>query len=67
MVNASLVAMEINSLLPSGETPRDTEGYEGFYHLTDMKGDVAEASSITLSGITRQILLRRGNRHCTKL
>ena len=43
MVNASLVAMEINSLLPSGETPRDTEGYEGFYHLTDMKGDVAEA------------------------
>lgn len=43
MVNASLVAMEINSLLPSGETPRDTEGYKGFYHLTDMKGDVAEA------------------------
>lgn len=43
MVNASLVAMEINSLLPPQETPRDTEGYEGFYHLTDMKGDVAEA------------------------
>lgn len=43
MVNASLVAMEINSLLPAGETPRDTDGYEGFYHLTDMKGDVGEA------------------------
>lgn len=43
MVNASLVAMEINAMLPSGETPRDTDGYEGFYHLTDMKGDVAEA------------------------
>ena len=43
MVNASLVAMEINSLLPAGETPRDTDGYEGFYHLTDIKGDVGEA------------------------
>ena len=31
MINASLVAMEINSMLPSGETPRGTEGYEGFY------------------------------------
>lgn len=43
MVNAALIAMEINSLLPAGETPRDTEGYEGFYHLTEMRGDVAEA------------------------
>lgn len=43
MVNAALTAMEINSLLPSSETPRDTEGYEGFYHLTSMSGDVAEA------------------------
>ena len=43
MVNAAFVAMEINSLLPAGETPRDTDGYEGFYHLTDMKGDVGEA------------------------
>ena len=43
MVNASLVAMEINSMLPEGETPRDTDGYEGFYHLIDMKGDVGNA------------------------
>ncbi len=43
MINAALVAMEINSLLPSQETPRDTEGYEGFFHLTDMEGDVAHA------------------------
>lgn len=43
MVNASLVAMEINSLLPPSETPRETEGYEGFYHLLDMKGDVSQA------------------------
>ena len=43
MINASLVAMEINSALPSMETPRGTEDYEGFYHLTNMSGDVAKA------------------------
>jgi tripeptide aminopeptidase len=43
MVNASLVAFEINSMLPSGDTPRNTKGYEGFYHLTDMEGDVTNA------------------------
>ncbi len=43
MVNASLVAMEINALLPAAERPEHTEGYEGFYHLTDMHGTVAEA------------------------
>ena len=44
MINASLVAFEINSLLPGCETPRGTEGYEGFYHLTDISGDVAHAT-----------------------
>lgn len=44
MINASLVAMEINSMLPSGDTPRDTEGYEGFYHLCEMSGDVERAN-----------------------
>ncbi len=44
MINASLVAMEINSLLPGTETPRDTEDYEGFYHLMSMTGEVASAS-----------------------
>lgn len=43
MINAALVACEINSMLPSGETPRDTEGYEGFYHLCDMSGDCSHA------------------------
>lgn len=43
MINASLVAMEINSMLPAGDTPRNTEGYEGFFHLTDMSGDVEKA------------------------
>ena len=43
MINAALVAMEFNAMLPSCETPRGTENYEGFYHLHDMKGDVSNA------------------------
>lgn len=43
MINAALAAMEFNQMLPSGETPRGTSGYEGFFHLTDMSGDVSEA------------------------
>ena len=43
MVNAALVAMEFNAMLPAGDTPRDTEGYEGFFHLLEMSGDVAAA------------------------
>ena len=43
MVNASLLAMEINSMLPAAERPEYTEGYEGFFHLTDMKGNVEKA------------------------
>lgn len=43
MINAALVAMEINSMLPVGETPRHTDMYEGFFHLTQMQGNVEEA------------------------
>ena len=42
MINALLVAMELNSMLPD-ETPANTEGYEGFFHLTDMSGNVERA------------------------
>ena len=44
MINASLIAMEINSLLPADEVPSKTEGYEGFFHLTDMEGCVERAT-----------------------
>ena len=44
MLNASLVAFEINSMLPTVETPANTEGYEGFFHLTDMEGTVERAT-----------------------
>ena len=50
MVNAALVGCEIASMLPETETPAHTEGREGFFHLTDMSGDVASA---TLSYIVR--------------
>lgn len=43
MINASLVAMEINNMLPGMETPRGTEGYEGFYHLVTMSGECGKA------------------------
>ena len=44
MINAALVAMEYNALLPAGDIPRLTEGYEGFFHLNELKGDVSAAS-----------------------
>ena len=43
MVNAGLVAMEINGMLPAEEIPSKTEGYEGFFHLTSMSGGVEKA------------------------
>lgn len=46
MKNASLIAMEFNSLLPITERPEHTEGYEGFYHLIGMKGSVEDASLV---------------------
>lgn len=44
MKNASLMAAEIAMALPADETPATTEGHQGFYHLTDMQGDVTEAT-----------------------
>ena len=40
MVNSQLIAMEFNSLLPADQRPEHTEGYEGFFHLLDMAGEV---------------------------
>ena len=45
MINAALLAMEFNSMLPAGDTPRQTEGYEGFYHLIGMQGEVDSAKT----------------------
>ena len=43
MVNSQYLAMEFQSLLPVHQRPEITEGYEGFIHLTDMKGEVEES------------------------
>ncbi len=43
MRNALLAAADFIRRMPAGETPQATEGYEGFYHLTGMKGAVEEA------------------------
>lgn len=44
MVNSQLIAMELQSLLPAAQRPEHTEGYEGFFHLTDMSGCVEETT-----------------------
>ena len=44
MINAALLACRFNEMLPAGQTPRETQGYEGFFHLVAMTGEIAEAS-----------------------
>lgn len=43
MVNALTLASRIHALVPEEESPEQTEGYEGFYHLTSIKGSVERA------------------------
>ncbi len=43
MVNASRLAVEFASMLPADETPEQTEGYQGFYHLTAMQTSTEQA------------------------
>ncbi|MGL5951052.1 MAG: peptidase T [Cetobacterium sp.] len=40
MINAMLLAMELNTMLPANERPEYTEGYEGFFLLTNFKGSI---------------------------
>ncbi|MCY8986306.1 peptidase T [Bacillus atrophaeus] len=42
MINSAKIAMELNRMLPEEEAPESTEGYEGFYHLLSIQGDVEE-------------------------
>ncbi|MBT2694015.1 peptidase T [Bacillus sp. ISL-55] len=44
MVNSAKIAMEFNSKLPAEEAPEHTEGYEGFFHLSSIEGDVEETT-----------------------
>jgi len=44
MINACLVGMELNQMLPAEERPEHTTNYAGFYHLTTFRGTVEQAS-----------------------
>jgi tripeptide aminopeptidase len=44
MKNAMLIAMEFNGMLPASEVPGHTDGYEGFFHVTEIKGTVEKAN-----------------------
>lgn len=50
MVNAVRIATELQSMMPMDELPETTEGYQGFYHLLSMQGNVEKA---TMSYIIR--------------
>lgn len=50
MINSMLIAQDFISKFPKNEIPQETEGYEGFYHLTKMEGKV---ESTTLQYIIR--------------
>lgn len=43
MVNAATVAMAFHAMLPTDEVPEKADGYQGFFHLHAMSGDVTEA------------------------
>ena len=44
MVNSMRIAQQFISMLPRHETPEHTEGYEGFYHLTNIEGSVEKTT-----------------------
>lgn len=54
MVNALLIANEIVNALPQKEAPQYTSGYEGFYHLVEIRGGVEAA--------TMELIIRDHNR-----
>ncbi len=43
MVNSMSLAAKFHATMPEAETPEHTEGYEGFFHLTDMSGTVEKS------------------------
>lgn len=56
MINAASVASEFHSMVPKDEVPEKTKGYEGFYMLNSMSGEVDQAK---LSYILRDFDLEK--------
>ncbi|WKK67399.1 peptidase T [Lutimonas zeaxanthinifaciens] len=44
MINSMLIAADFINALPKNEIPQETEGYEGFFHLADMQGEVEKTT-----------------------
>jgi tripeptide aminopeptidase len=42
MINSMLIANDFINQLPKGETPQETKGYEGFFHVTQLSGSIEE-------------------------
>ncbi len=59
MKNSMLIAMELNNMLPASDVPEHTEAYEGFFHLTDIKGSV---ESTTINYLIRDHDLKAFNK-----
>ena len=64
MINAAAVATEFHSMVPQNEVPEKTKGYEGFYMLTSISGEVVEAK---LSYILRDFDLDGLNQRKAKI
>ena len=64
MINAAAVATEFHSMIPQNEVPEKTKGYEGFYMLTYIGGEVDEAK---LSYILRDFDLDGLNQRKAKI
>lgn len=63
MVNAAKIAMELNGKLPVEESPEHTVGYEGFYHLTGLRGDVEQTDmSYIIRDHDKELFQRRKDR-----
>lgn len=71
MRNAATMAMEFHALLPVYEVPECTDGYEGFFHLTDISGETEKAELYYIirdhdreKFEARKLLLRRAADYC---
>lgn len=44
MINATTIAIELNSIIPANQRPEFTEGYDGFFHVVGFNGEVEQAT-----------------------
>ena len=65
MVNALQLAIDFHNQLPENDRPELTEGYQGFYHLTDVTGSVEEARQVISSVILKKMPLKRVKQLCS--